>query len=87
MTITEVELSDDLKELKVYFSMLNKDEVKKTQDALNHAAGFIRSQLFHRLNIKKVPSISFIFDETPERAERVLRLLDRLKNEENKRNP
>ena len=43
-------------------------EPAECEEALNHAAGFLRNGLFKRLHIHTVPTLHFVFDRTTERA-------------------
>jgi ribosome-binding factor A len=67
VTLQSVEVSPDYAHAKVFFSVLVGD-VQQTQEALDQAAGFLRTGLFKRLPIHTVPTLHFILDRTPERA-------------------
>ena len=67
VTIQGVELTPDYAHAKVFFSLLNGD-VKSCTEGLNQAAGFLRAGLFKKLHIHTVPTLHFVFDQTPERA-------------------
>ena len=67
VTLQSVEVSPDYAHAKVYFSVLTGDP-QETADGLNQAAGFLRNGLFKRLHIHTVPTLHFLFDQTPERA-------------------
>ena len=67
VTIQGVEVTPDYAHAKIYFSVLTGD-VAATTEALNQAAGFLRSGLFKRLHIHTVPTLHFMFDRTTERA-------------------
>lgn len=67
VTLQSVEVSPDYAHAKVYFSVLSGD-VQACADGLNQAAGFLRTGLFKRLHIHTVPTLHFIYDQTPERA-------------------
>ena len=72
VTITAVRLSKDLANAKVFFSVFGSPEdKKKTQDALSLLRKEIGAKLRGRLHLKRIPSFSFEFDDTPERASRV----------------
>lgn len=67
VSITEVEVSKDLAYAKVYFTVLGKDsedEVKDSAEALNRAAGFMRSQLSKDSSMRMVPQLKFLFDKS-----------------------
>ena len=67
VTLQAVEVTPDYAHAKVFFSLLTGDPVE-TGEGLNAAAGFLRAGLFKRLHIHTVPTLHFIFDQTPERA-------------------
>ena len=67
VTIQGVEVTPDYAHAKIYFSVLTGD-VSATTEALNQAAGFLRSGLFKRIHIHTVPTLHFLFDRTTERA-------------------
>ena len=76
VTITEVEMTDDLKHAKVFFSVVGDDETrKKSLAGLNSAAGFIRREVGRRLQLRYAPEILFRLDSAPERAQRLAELL------------
>ena len=67
VTINGVEVTPDYAHAKVFFSVLV-GEPQECEEALNHAAGFLRNGLFKRLHIHTVPTLHFSFDRTTERA-------------------
>ncbi|MBC7289270.1 MAG: 30S ribosome-binding factor RbfA [Armatimonadetes bacterium] len=79
VTITGVEVSVDLAHARVYASIYgDAGDVAQTMAALRRASPFIRALLVRRLDIKRVPELSFHLDETAARAERIERLIRRL---------
>jgi ribosome-binding factor A len=67
VSITEVEVSRDLAYARVFFTVLGKDsedEVKDSAEALNRAAGFMRSQLSKDSSMRMVPQLKFLFDKS-----------------------
>lgn len=76
VTITDVEMSPDLKLARVYFSVLGSDEDKENAGrGLRRAAKFIRGLIAERIELRYTPSLRFYLDETPERAQRIEELL------------
>lgn len=77
ITITDVEVSQDYSHAKVFFTTLG-DAAKVDEAAvgLARAAGFLRSQLAHRLKLRIVPQLQFKYDESVERGVRLSRLID-----------
>ena len=67
VTLQSVEVSPDYAHAQVFFSVLVGDP-QGCSEALNQAAGFLRNGLFKRLHIHTVPTLHFLFDQTPERA-------------------
>ncbi len=76
VSVTDVELSRDLRHAKVFVSIFG-DEAEKenTLAALLHAQGFIRSELGRRIRLRHTPEITFRLDDSIERGDRINRLL------------
>jgi ribosome-binding factor A len=76
VTITGVRVSPDLRHARVFFSTLGDDDAHAQALAgLRSAAGFIRSQVARRLDLRVAPQLAFEFDPSLEQAERLTRLL------------
>jgi ribosome-binding factor A len=76
VTVTGVRISPDLRHARVFFSCLGDDAQRgQTLRGLTSAAGFIRSQVAHKLNLRVAPELAFEFDPSLEQAERISRLL------------
>jgi ribosome-binding factor A len=76
VTLTSVDVAPDLSHAKVFFTILEKEKIKETTRALQRAAGFLRSQLSHRMNMYTTPALRFVYDESVERGDRLSRLID-----------
>jgi ribosome-binding factor A len=77
ITLTGVELSRDQSHAKVFFTVLGAESAAHdATEGLQRAAGFLRSELAHRLTTRKVPELHFEFDESVERGVRLSRLID-----------
>ena len=76
VTLTSVDVAPDLSHAKVYFTILDKAKLAETGKALQRAAGFLRSQLSHRMNMYTTPALRFVYDESVERGDRLSRLID-----------
>ena len=79
VTITAVEVSNDLSYAKVYFTTT--DNREKVTNDLNNASGFFRSLLAERLEIRHTPELKFIFDESIEYGQRIEKIIEKLHNE------
>jgi ribosome-binding factor A len=86
VTITDVDVSPDLKNARVYVSILGEDK-SETLAGLRSAAGFIRSELMKVLHLRPMPALEFAIDESLARAERTLDLLDQIRHEQENERP
>lgn len=76
VTVTNVEVADDLGHAKVYISVLGSpEEGKDALKALNHAAGFMRGEIGKRIRLRHVPEIVFRYDQSIEHGAHILKLL------------
>jgi len=83
-TITGVKLTDDLQSARVFFSVIGtENEVAETCRILKDSVPSIRHQLAAKMNLRRTPTLEFVFDETPAKAGRVLELLEKIRSEEN----
>ena len=86
VSFTAVEVTPDLEHAKIYFSLLT-GTPKDVEKALGHAAGFLRTELAHRLRLRTVPRLAFHFDESIERGNRLSSLIDQAVEEDKRRHP
>ena len=77
VVITDVIVSRDLTSAKVFFSV-DEDSIKIVEPLLDKASGFFRSSLSKSLDLRHTPTLSFIYDTTPNTAARIDDLLSRL---------
>ncbi|MDD5236918.1 MAG: 30S ribosome-binding factor RbfA [Candidatus Omnitrophica bacterium] len=88
ITVTRVELTDDLRYAKIYFSILGTDiEQENTKKAVNNSLGFIRRLVAERMNLRFVPEIVFKQDRSAQYSfeiEEALNKIKELKNEPRK---
>ena len=82
VTVTDVELSEDLKIARVFVSVLKEEERTLTLEILNSARGLIRSEVSKRVRVKFIPTIEFKIDSSIERGDRIDRLLREIKEKE-----
>lgn len=79
IVITEVDTSSDLKYTRVFVSHMGiKGEKKETLDVLASAAGFLRHELGKNLKLRYVPELHFQWDNSIERGDHLLQLIDRV---------
>ena len=83
LTITQVKLSPDLQQARVYYTSIGDDKAKReSARALDRATPFLRRQVGQRLRLKRVPELTFFYDESIEQGDRVERILQELKMEQ-----
>lgn len=81
ITITRVELSQNLRYAKIFFGVLGKEEeYQKSKVALDSALGFIRRLIAQRVKLQFVPEIVFKEDRSSEYSVRIEEVLEEIKN-------
>ncbi len=83
VTVTAVDVTSDLSYAKVYVTVLDDDKKETTMAALKDASGFIRSQLFDRVDMRNVPELTFVYDESIAYGKKIENLIEEIKNKEN----
>ncbi len=82
VTISRVEITNDLSYAKVYISVLGSDREKAASlIGLRNSAGFIRTYLGKALKIRKIPQLSFVLDESLDHAMHIEEILAELKEQ------
>lgn len=82
VSVTDVDVSGDLQHAKIFVSIYGTDEAKaETMDGLKAATGFVRRELGQRLGLRRTPEIMFLEDESLERGDRLLSLINQLSHE------
>ena len=83
VTILEVEVSEDLAEARVQFSVLgSRGECTKTVHALEDARGYLQRQVGKGLQTRTTPALKFVLDETAKKQERIEELLKEARRQE-----
>jgi ribosome-binding factor A len=79
VTVTDVQVTGDLQQAKVFISVLGDDEKRQdTLIGLAKAKGFIRSEIGRRIRLRKTPELFFEFDESMEYGNRINTLIHEL---------
>jgi ribosome-binding factor A len=76
ITITAVDVSPDLSHAKVFFTLLEEKDKDTTIQGLQRAAGYLRTQIAHRIKLYTTPELRFLYDESVERGDRLSQLID-----------
>ena len=76
VTVTDVEMTGDLREAKIYVSIMgNEEKVKESLEGLQSALGFIRREIGKRVRLRFTPTISFALDTSLDYSEHIQKLL------------
>ena len=76
VTVTDVECTGDLREAKIYVSVMGEEsKVKDTLHGLASSLGFIRRELGHRIRLRFTPEISFHLDKSLDYSDHIHKLL------------
>ena len=80
VSITKVALNKDMSVALVWYTVLgNEGEIEATKKALEQAKGFLRSELAHRLDLRKTPELRFKYDESVTYGNHITEVLNNLK--------
>lgn len=81
VTITKVQVSKDLRQAKVYYSIIGSDEEKeKTMTGLQSSSGYMRREIGKRLKLRYFPELTFKFDDSLEYASRIEKIIKEIKS-------
>jgi ribosome-binding factor A len=88
LTITEVEVNRDMEFAKVFFTTLGgQPEHDACLQGLQRASGFLRSQLSHRMQLRVVPKLTFVYDRSVEYGMQLTHLIEAAVAEDAKNAP
>ena len=77
VTVTDVDTSPDLRAARVYVSVLGSEEEREASLAgLRSSHGVLQSKIASGMRMKRTPTLTFEYDESVERGDRITRLLD-----------
>jgi ribosome-binding factor A len=74
--ILEVQVSKDISQAKVYFSVLNPDDAEQSLRALKHASGYLQREIGKVLKSRITPKLVFIYDDSDIRGRTMSELID-----------
>lgn len=83
ISILRIDLTNDLSHCKVYISALEgMEKAKEAAKVLQNASGFVRREVMHRLEMRKVPELHFIPDDSIEHSADIQRILNQIEIKE-----
>jgi ribosome-binding factor A len=78
VTVTAVQTTTDLRQARVYVSVLGADAVRRRSlDGLRSAHGYLQRRVAEELRLKHTPTLEFVYDDTTDRGQRIEELLER----------
>src|SRR5215831_7422733 len=79
VTVTAVDTSPDLRQARVFVSVLGNEHTRvRTLDGLTAAHGLLQARIAHELRLKRTPLLTFEYDPSVERGVRMSKLIDEL---------
>lgn len=81
VTITHVDVTNDLSFAKVYFTTLDDDKRDKVLKDINNASSFFRTLLAERIEVRHVPELRFVYDTSIEYGKRIEELIEEVNKE------
>ncbi|MBD1939826.1 30S ribosome-binding factor RbfA [Microcoleus sp. FACHB-68] len=82
VTVTDVDVSGDLQHAKIFVSIYGTTEARaETMAGLKSATGFVRSELGHRVRLRRTPEVVFLEDRSLERGDRILSLINQISSD------
>lgn len=83
VTITDVEVTDDLRYAKIFFVAMGKDQISdEARSGLQKARGFLKRELGKRLKLRYIPDIQFVMDESFAYGNRIEKLIAEIHEQE-----
>ena len=71
VTITDCKVTNDLSYAKVYYTILDQTKIEESKKAFKNASGFIRKELTDRIDIRHIPELEFVYDESIEYGKKI----------------
>ena len=75
ISITRVETTNDLKFAKVFVSVLDKQDADQVVKGLRSAAGYLRRELGHAVDLRATPELTFVRDDSIDHGAHILSIL------------
>ena len=82
VTVTGVEVTNDLSFAKIYYTVLDESKKESTKKALEKASSFIRTKLAETVEVRHTPELRFIYDQSIAYGERIDKLIAEIKEKE-----
>ena len=81
VTVTDVRMTADLQLARVYYTLLDGSDRRGAARGLRRAQAYLRREIGQRLQLRQVPEIRFLYDDSAERQDRIARIFDQLEQQ------
>ena len=81
VTITHVSMTSDLQLARIYYTVLDGSDRRDTARGLRRANSYLRRSIGQRLQLRQVPELRFVFDETLDRQDRLAKIFTEIENQ------
>ena len=82
VTMTGIRLSNNLRQARVYYSVMGeKDQIERAQAGLDSARGFVKREIGLRMELRYVPEITFVHDPSLESSSHLERLFEEIRKQ------
>ena len=81
VTVTDAKVTNDLSFAKIYFTVLDENRKNETLKALKNASGFIRKELAERIDIRHIPELEFVYDESIAYGKKIENIIEKIHEE------
>jgi len=82
ITLTAVDVTRDYSHAKIFYTVMDEKTREVSQEALESAAGYLRSELGRRISLFNIPQLHFVYDESVERGVSMSNLIDKVAQED-----
>ncbi|MDD2435608.1 MAG: 30S ribosome-binding factor RbfA [Bacilli bacterium] len=84
VTVTDCKVTNDLSFAKIYVMVSDDNRKNEILKSLNNASGFIRRELVNHVDIRHIPELTFVYDESISNAQKIEDIIEKINNEEGK---
>ena len=82
VTVTDVDITNDLSFAKVYITVLDETKKEEVLKVLNKASKFIERELCKRVEVRKMPELKFLYDDSIEYGNNIEQIIERINKDE-----
>lgn len=81
VTVTACKVTNDLSFAKIYVTVFDEEKKESTLKALKNASGFLRSKLCERIDIRHIPELEFVYDESIAYGKKIENIIEKIHSE------